>query len=127
MSATKTFLTRTAAVIIIVIIGSLIGYYLYAYDVSEQLYLVQSRGCASCHGTQGQGNSTMKGPQLAGQTRAMLMAKLKAYQNGERQSAIMAAMVWRLNDQELYLLADYFSQFDPLTDLSQTNQQDETL
>lgn len=127
MSATKTFLTRTAAVIIIVIIGSLIGYYLYAYDVSEQLYLVQSRGCASCHGTQGQGNSTMKGPQLAGQTRAMLMTKLKAYQNGERQSAIMAAMVWRLNDQELYLLADYFSQFDPLTDLSQTNQQDETL
>ncbi len=127
MSATKTFLTRTAAVIILVIIGSLIGYYLYAYDVSEQLYLVQSRGCASCHGTQGQGNSTMKGPQLAGQTRAMLMAKLKAYQNGERQSAIMAAMVWRLNDQELYLLADYFSQFDPLTDLSQTNQQDETL
>ncbi|WP_415837446.1 c-type cytochrome [Parendozoicomonas haliclonae] len=77
----------------------------------QQLQLVQMKGCASCHGTKGQGNPSMKGPKLAGQNKAELIAKLKAYRAGERNNPTMAMMAYNLSDEDINTLAEYFSQF----------------
>ena len=78
---------------------------------SQQLQLVQTKGCASCHGTKGQGNTMMKGPKLAGQTQKELAAKIKAYQSGEKKNPTMAMMTYSLTEQDIETLAAYFSQF----------------
>ena len=80
-------------------------------DKSQQLQLVQSKGCASCHGTKGQGNTMMKGPKLAGQTQEELATKIKAYQSGEKKNPTMAMMTYSLSEQDIDILAAYFSQF----------------
>ncbi|MTI13670.1 c-type cytochrome [Sansalvadorimonas verongulae] len=69
------------------------------------------KGCASCHGTKGQGNTMMKGPKLAGQTQQELARKIKAYRSGERNNPTMAMMTYSLSDEEIENLAAYFSQF----------------
>ena len=73
--------------------------------------LVQAKGCASCHGTKGQGNTFMKGPKLAGQSAEELIDKLKSYRNGTAKNPTMGVMAARLTDTEINMLAKYFSQF----------------
>ncbi len=77
----------------------------------QQQKLVQMRGCASCHGVKGQGNLSMKGPKLAGQSQEALAQKLKAYRSGEIKNPTMAIMAYNLTDEEVDVLAAYFSQF----------------
>ncbi|WP_281648674.1 c-type cytochrome [Parendozoicomonas sp. Alg238-R29] len=95
--ATTTLLTSTMA--------------LATPDHERQLQLIQMKGCASCHGTKGQGNTTMKGPRLAGQTQEQLIEKINAYRSGEKKNPTMAMMTYSLTDQEIETLATYFSQF----------------
>ncbi len=73
--------------------------------------VVQAKGCASCHGTRGQGNPAMKGPRLAGQTADALASKLRDYRNGEIKNPTMNVMAYRLSDQEIIELSEYFSRF----------------
>ena len=80
-------------------------------DKEEQLKVVQMRGCATCHGTRGQGNPAMKGPKLAGQSQEVLSVKLKAYRDGEKQNPTMTMMAYNLTDREIEILTTYFSQF----------------
>ena len=80
----------------------------------EQLQaLVQTKGCASCHGTRGQGNLAMKGPKLAGQPADMLASKLRNYRSGALKNPVMNVMAYRLSDQEIAELSEYFSRFQP--------------
>ena len=73
--------------------------------------VVQAKGCASCHGTRGQGNPSMKGPKLAGQTADALARKLRDYRKGEIKNPTMNVMAYRLSDQEIAELSEYFSRF----------------
>ena len=81
------------------------------YSHEQQLKLVQTKGCASCHGTKGQGNPYMKGPRLAGQSSDNLIKKLKGYRSGELKNPTMGVMSASLTDDEISGLAQYFSQF----------------
>ncbi len=76
----------------------------------KQFKLLQSRGCSSCHGTKGQGRPAMGAPKLAGQTQESLSKKLKAYRSGERSNPIMKSMTQSLSDEDISLLATWFSQ-----------------
>ena len=74
--------------------------------------LVQQKGCASCHGTRGQGNPAMKGPQLSGQSSKQLEEKLKAYRDDSQgRNPTMVMMAYSLKDNEIQQLARWFSQF----------------
>jgi cytochrome c553 len=69
--------------------------------------------CVYCHGDRGAGNPGMYGvPALGGQRGAYLQATLRAFQTGERRNDVYAAMrdsVKRLSQDEIALLASYFS------------------
>ena len=84
-----------------------------SYGMDKELLekVVQSKGCASCHGTRGQGIPSMLGPQLAGQSFEQLQMKLKEYRSGIRKNPTMNVMTFRLSDEEITQLASYFSQF----------------
>jgi cytochrome c553 len=64
--------------------------------------------CAACHGADG--NSTnAEWPKLAGQHSSYLRAQLAAYKAGTRKNAMMSPMAANLSDEDMVLLADYFS------------------
>lgn len=104
-------MTRTSTAFVLYTLLFLPALTLANADKNQQLQLVQAKGCASCHGTKGQGNTMMKGPKLAGQTQKELAAKMKAYQNGEKKNPTMAMMTYSLTEQDIEILAAYFSQF----------------
>jgi cytochrome c553 len=65
--------------------------------------------CAGCHGTDGRGRGQGDIPVLGGQKPAYLLASLKAYRSGDRQSAVMANAVARLSEGDMRLLATRFA------------------
>ncbi|WP_294393946.1 c-type cytochrome [uncultured Sphingomonas sp.] len=65
--------------------------------------------CAGCHGLDGRGRDQRDIPVLGGQKPVYLLASLKAYQSGARQSAVMRNAVARLGDADMRLLATRFS------------------
>lgn len=67
--------------------------------------------CAGCHGIDGIATSPTF-PNLAGQNAPYIVAQLKAFKSGERdsaQSAIMAPQASGLSEQDMEDLAAYFS------------------
>lgn len=71
--------------------------------------------CAGCHGKHGASPTTPMFPIIAGQYESYLFHALKAYRDGTRSSAIMAAQVQGLTNAQLEALAEYFaSQESPL-------------
>jgi len=64
--------------------------------------------CSGCHGTNGatQGSAL---PALAGQPKDALLAKLKAYKSGAAQSTIMTQIAKGYTEEQLEILATYFS------------------
>lgn len=64
--------------------------------------------CAGCHGADGRA-LLPNYPHLAGQNRLYLEKSLRAYRDGERQSAEMRAAVGHLTNDEIAELASYFS------------------
>ena len=108
------FIRRTVtSLLLITLAGPTIADNVSTNNVSlEKLQaVVQAKGCASCHGTRGQGNPAMKGPRLAGQTAEALASKLRDYRNGEIKNPTMNVMAYRLSDQEIADLSEYFSRF----------------
>lgn len=64
--------------------------------------------CAGCHGIDGRA-ILPNYPHLAGQNRLYLEKSLRAYRDGERQSAEMRAAVGHLTNDEIADLASYYS------------------
>ncbi len=82
------------------------------HQFSAKIYeLVQKKRCAGCHGTRGQGRLSITAPPLAGQSKEMLINKIKRYRSGEIDNPAMQLMTRDLSDQEIELLADYYSHF----------------
>ncbi|MDD2662191.1 MAG: c-type cytochrome [Dechloromonas sp.] len=63
--------------------------------------------CFNCHGTEGNTKSAI--PAIAGRERAYLEATLKAFKDGSKQATIMHQLAKGYTDEEIAVLADYFS------------------
>jgi cytochrome c553 len=63
--------------------------------------------CFNCHGTEGRVNSAI--PSIAGRDQAFLEETLKAYKAGTKQATIMNQLAKGYTDEEIAILADYFS------------------
>lgn len=65
--------------------------------------------CAGCHGEDGRGRGAGDIPVLGGQKPAYLLAALRAFQNGTRESAIMGHAAARLAEPEMRQLSMRFA------------------
>lgn len=63
--------------------------------------------CFNCHGTEGRVNSAI--PTIAGRDRAYLETTLKAFKAGSKPATIMHQLAKGYTDEEIAVLADYFS------------------
>lgn len=63
--------------------------------------------CANCHGTNGK--SVAEVPSLAGQSAAVLIAKMNDYRSGKQAATIMHQLSKGYTDEQIALMADYFS------------------
>ena len=63
--------------------------------------------CANCHGTDGKSAAAIPG--IAGKDKAWLEEVLKAYKQGTRPATIMHQLAKGYTDEEIAILADYFS------------------
>jgi cytochrome c553 len=67
--------------------------------------------CANCHGTTGNAQGSM--PSLAGQQKAYIVEQMKAFRDGKRPATIMHQLAKGYTDQQLELIADYYSRQKP--------------
>ncbi|SEJ88266.1 Cytochrome C oxidase, cbb3-type, subunit III [Sphingomonas sp. OV641] len=65
--------------------------------------------CAGCHGADGRGRGAPDIPVLGGQKPAYLLAALRAFQDGTRQSAVMGHAASRLSGAEMRQLSRHFA------------------
>lgn len=64
--------------------------------------------CAGCHGKDGVATVPTY-PNLAGQNKLYLESQLRAFRAKERENPIMSPMALTLKDEEIALLAEYYS------------------
>lgn len=64
--------------------------------------------CFVCHGADGQAK-VPDAPNLAGQNGAYLVKALRDYRSGKREHEVMGMMAKNLSDQDINLVASYFS------------------
>jgi cytochrome c553 len=65
--------------------------------------------CTGCHGVDGRGRGQADVPVLGGQSPAYLLAQLRSYASGRRQSAVMENAVAPLDEAEMRRLAAHFA------------------
>lgn len=63
--------------------------------------------CANCHGTNGK--SVAEVPSLAGQSAAMIAQKMKDYRDGKLPATLMHQLAKGYTEEQVALMADYFS------------------
>lgn len=63
--------------------------------------------CFNCHGTDGKASDAI--PPLAGRDRAYLFTALQGYKDGSKPATIMHQLAKGYTDDEIGVLADYFS------------------
>ena len=68
--------------------------------------------CANCHGTTGTAQGAM--PSLAGQPKSFIVEQFKAFRDGKRPATIMHQLAKGYSDQQIELVADYFSRQTPV-------------
>lgn len=77
---------------------------------------VLAASCAACHGTNG--NSVGGTPVLAGLDRSYFVLQMQAFRSGERASSVMHHHAKGLTEEEIALLAEYFSVQQRMTSAS---------
>ncbi|MCC7068418.1 MAG: c-type cytochrome [Burkholderiales bacterium] len=75
--------------------------------VSKYLARNLAAQCANCHGTNGR--SVAEVPSLAGQAATVLINKMQDYKDGKQPSTIMQQLAKGYTDEQIALMADYFS------------------
>jgi cytochrome c553 len=68
--------------------------------------------CTTCHGANGVG-ITSQYPTLAGQHPDYIVRALEEYKKGGRKNPIMVGMASQVKDQDMAVIADYFSKQKP--------------
>lgn len=64
--------------------------------------------CAACHGTDGR-SATKEVVALAGLPREHIASRMRAFRDGTRPATIMHQIAKGYSDQQIDLMADYFS------------------
>lgn len=91
------------------------------YEGPPELRHLVTVGCGRCHGPDGRGHPSGAFPALAGQGKEYLLATLRAYQAGQRHSALMQSVAVPLTESEIQGLAKFYAQRpssfpDPVTE-----------
>ena len=78
---------------------------------AEDIGRAKADTCLGCHGVPSYSNvyPTYPVPKLAGQHKDYLVIALKAYQSGERKHKTMRAQASQLTDDDINIIAEYFS------------------
>ena len=97
---------RVAASICVVGVGMLLSPTSFAADEGEKTAF--KHHCVTCHGYEGKSNAS-RYPNLAGQNAPYLVSRLKYFRAEEEPGNQMNAQAVLLTDEEINLLADYFS------------------
>lgn len=78
-------------------------------DARTARYLAAN--CANCHGTEGTAQGAT--PSLAGRPKAYIVDQMKGFREGKRSATIMHQLAKGYTDQQVELIADYFSRQTP--------------
>ena len=97
---------RVAASVCVVGVGMLLSPTSFAADEGEKTAF--KHHCVTCHGYYGKSNAS-RYPNLAGQNAPYLVSRLKYFRAEEEPGNQMNAQAVLLTDEEIDLLADYFS------------------
>lgn len=97
-------LNRPVITNVIFILSVLIPGFAHAQDVPQQV-----TSCVACHGEGGISNNK-DWPNLAGQNDIYLIDQLKAYKEGSRQNELMNGLLSDFTDEDIKVIADYYSQ-----------------
>ena len=97
---------RVAASVCVVGVGMLLSPTSFAADEGEKTAF--KHHCVTCHGYDGKSNAS-RYPNLAGQNAPYLVSRLKYFRGEEEPGNQMNAQAVLLTDEEIDLLADYFS------------------
>lgn len=76
-----------------------------AVDISQGMML--SNSCAACHGTEGKSPGAI--PSINGKSANFIFQALKEFQTGARPSTVMGRHAKGYSEQELQIIADFFS------------------
>jgi len=79
----------------------------------ERVEEIIGDSCVFCHGEKGEASNPIY-PRLAGQNRDYMIRQLKLFRSGQRKSEIMNAQAADLTDEDIELLATWFSAQPPL-------------
>ena len=101
---TRTLPLQLAA---IVIASALADFAVSQTPVSPHLARNLAAQCANCHGTNGK--SVAEVPSLAGQPANVIVQKMKDYRDGKLPASIMHQLAKGYSDEQIVLMADYFS------------------
>lgn len=66
-----------------------------------------AHSCTVCHGTEGKGSLSI--PKIRGLDRKDIAQSLKGFRSGEERQTIMGRLAKEFTDEEIELLASYFS------------------
>jgi cytochrome subunit of sulfide dehydrogenase len=78
-----------------------------AHSIHPSHIKTLAASCAACHGSQG--NSIKITPTLAGLSKGYFISQMQAFKTGQQPSTVMHRHAKGLTDEEIVLLADYFS------------------
>lgn len=77
-------------------------------QAEERNVALMASACAACHGTNG--HSVGGTPNLAGLEPLYFIEQMQLFQTGERPSSVMMKHARGYTEEEIRLLAEYFSQ-----------------
>lgn len=82
-----------------------------APDSDLRTAAVLASNCANCHGTLGNAQGAM--PSLAGLQKTFIIEQMRAFRDGKRPATIMHQLAKGYSDQQVELIADFFSRQKP--------------
>ena len=108
---TQSILTKLARIIPLCCASMLAPCAAQSSDLEQGKALAKAKGCPQCHGLSGNtGYETdPPTPKLAGQPKAYLIKAMKDYRSGNRKMEVMNTLMGPRSDDEIALLAAYFS------------------
>lgn len=77
----------------------------YSAGVSQSAMLANS--CAACHGTDGKSPGSI--PSIAGKSEKFITDTLKGFRDGSLKSTVMGRHAKGYSDEEIQLIAEFFS------------------
>lgn len=100
----SSLITGSIAVAALALPGLALG---HADHGNERTARTLASGCAACHGTNGKAQEPM--PVLAGKSREYIVDRLQSFRSAQRQATIMHQHAKGYTDEQIVMLADYFS------------------